>query len=171
MTGGEDGATESGRSNSDFGNRENPGMPAWRPAAIQLSSVLVGLMLHSLWPREIPLPAGLVWIAVPMFLGFGFAIIALSFREFARASVRPDRGADALIRTGPFRWSRNPLYLAVSLLIVGIGFWVNSLWILLMLIPLFLVMSRAVIAREERYLEHEFGQVYVDYKQSVRRWL
>lgn len=164
---------ENGRSNSDSGMQENPGIAAWRPAAIQLSSVLTGLMLHSLWPREIPLAAGLAWIAVPMFMGLGFTIIALSFREFARArtSIRPDRGADALIRTGPFRWSRNPLYLAVSLLIAGIGVWVNSLWVLVMLLPLVLVMSRAVIAREERYLEHKFGQVYIDYKQSVRRWL
>ena len=164
---------ENGRSNSDSGMQENPSIAAWRPAAIQLSSVLTGLMLHSLWPREIPLAAGLAWIAVPMFMALGFTIIALSFREFARArtSIRPDRGADALIRTGPFRWSRNPLYLAVCLLIVGIGVWVNSLWVLVMLLPLVPVMSRAVIAREERYLEHKFGQVYIDYKQSVRRWL
>ena len=108
-----------------------------------------------------------------MFMVSAVAIIALSFREFAKAktSVRPDRGADALIRTGPFRYSRNPLYVAVSFLIVGIAVWVNSLWVLVMLIPLFFVMSRAVIAREERYLERKFGQVYVDYKQSVRRWL
>ncbi len=160
-------------SNSAAGTQDNPGMAAWWPAAIQLSSVLAGLILHSVWPAEIPLAAGLAWIAVPMCMGLGFAILALSFREFARArtSVRPDRGAHALIRTGPFRYSRNPLYLAVNLLIVGIGAWVNSLWILVMLIPLFLVMSRAVIAREERYLEHKFGQVYLDYKGSVRRWL
>ena len=148
-------------------------MAAWRPAAIQLSSVLAGLMLHSLWPAEIPLAAKLAWIAVPMFMGGATAIIALSFREFAKAktSVRSDRGAHALIRTGPFQYSRNPLYVAVILLIVGIGVWVNSLWILVMLIPLFLVMSRAVIAREESYLEHKFGQEYLEYRASVRRWL
>ena len=97
-------------------------MAAWRPAAIQLSSVLAGLMLHSLWPAEIPLAAKLAWIAVPMFMGGAAAIIALSFREFAKAktSARPDRGAHALIRTGPFQYSRNPLYVAVILLIVGI---------------------------------------------------
>ncbi len=159
--------------NSDARTPNNPGMAAWRPAAIQLSSVLAGLILHSVWPAEIPLAAGLAWIAVPICMVLGFAVIALSFREFARArtSLRPDRGASALIRTGPFRYSRNPLYLAVSLLIFGIGIWVNSLWILGMLLLLFLVMSRAVIAREERYLEHKFGQVYLDYKGSVRRWL
>ena len=164
---------ENGRSITDSGPQDNPGVAAWRPAAIQLSSVLLGLILHSLWPAEIPLLAEVAWIAVPVFMGLGFAIIALSFREFAKArtSVRPDRAANALIWTGPFRYSRNPLYLAVSFLIVGIGVWVNSLWILVMLIPLFLVMSRAVIAHEERYLEHKFGQEYLDYKKSARRWL
>jgi len=164
---------ENGHSISDSGMQENPDMAAWRPAAIELSAVLTGLMLHSLWPLEIPLAAGLAWIAVPLIMGLAFTIIALGCREFARAktSIRPDRGADALIRTGPFRWSRNPLYLSVGLLIAGIGVWVNSLWVLVTLLPLVPVMSRAVIAREERYLEHKFGQVYVDYKQSVRRWL
>ncbi len=164
---------ENDRSISDSGTQDNPGMAAWRPAAIQLSTVLAGLMLHSLWPAEIPLAAPVAWIAVPMFMGLGFAIIALSYREFARArtSLRPDRGAHALIRTGPFRYSRNPLYVAVSLLIAGIAVWMNNLWVLVMLIPLFLVMSRAVIAREERYLEHKFGREYLDYKESVRRWI
>ena len=164
---------ENDRSNPDFVTQDNPGIDAWRPAAIQLSAVLAGLMLHSLWPTEIPLAAKLAWIAVPMFLGGAIAIIALSYREFAKAktSVRPDRGACALIRTGPFRYSRNPLYVAVSLLIAGIAVWMNSLWVLVMLIPLFLVMSRAVIAREERYLEHKFGREYRDYRASVRRWL
>jgi protein-S-isoprenylcysteine O-methyltransferase Ste14 len=164
---------ENGRFISDSGTQDNPGIAAWRPAAIQLSAVLAGLMLHSLWPTEIPLAAKLAWIAVPMFLGGAIAIIALSYREFAKAktSVRPDRGACALIRTGPFRYSRNPLYVAVSLLIAGIAVWMNSLWVLVMLIPLFLVLSRAVIAREERYLEHKFGREYRDYRASVRRWL
>ncbi len=163
---------ENGRSNPDFVTQDDPGMAAWRPAAIQLSSVLAGLMLHSMWPAEIPMAANLAWIAVPMLMGTAVAIFALSFREFAKAktSIRPDRGACALIRTGPFRYSRNPLYVAISLLIVGIGVWVNSLWVLVVPIPLLLVMSRAVIAREERYLEHKFGQEYLDYRASVRRW-
>ncbi|MCZ6807317.1 MAG: methyltransferase, partial [Deltaproteobacteria bacterium] len=104
---------------------------------------------------EIPLVAGFGWIVIVLFLGLGLSIIALSFREFARAktSVRPDRGANALIRTGPFAYSRNPLYVAVVLLILGIGVWVNSIWIWVMVAPLVLVMNTAVIIREERHLE------------------
>ena len=101
------------------------------------------------------------------------SIVALGYREFfkAKTTLRPDRGANALIRSGPFAYSRNPLYLAVMIVILGVGVWVNSLWILGMLIPLFFVMSRAVIAPEEAYLESRFGQEYLDYKKSVRRWL
>ena len=163
---------ENSRSIPDSAGLDNPGMAVWRPAAIQLSALLVGLVLHALWPAEIPLASKLAWIAVPMLMGSAVAIFALSFREFAKSktSIRPDRGVCALIRTGPFRYSRNPLYVAISLLIVGIGVWVNSLWVLVVPIPLLLVMSRAVIAREERYLEHKFGQEYLDYRASVRRW-
>ncbi len=154
-------------------NIDNPGIAAWRPAALQLSSVLLALVLHARWPVEVSLAASVSWIAGPLLVGTGMAIIALSFREFARAktTLRPDRGANALIRTGPFAHSRNPLYVAVMIVILGIGVWVNSLWIIGMLIPLFLLMSRAVIVPEERYLESRFGQEYVDYKRSVRRWL
>lgn len=103
----------------------------------------------------------------------GATIIGLSFREFARAktTLRPDCGAKALIRSGPFRYSRNPLYVAVALLIIGIGFGAENVWIIVMVIPLLLIMSAAVIAHEEKYLEREFGQEYLDFKKSVRRWI
>jgi protein-S-isoprenylcysteine O-methyltransferase Ste14 len=151
----------------------SPGIEAWRPAALQLGSVLLGLAIHAFWPVEIPLAAGFGRIVIVLFLGFGLSIMALSFREFARAdtSVRPDRRANALIRTGPFAYSRNPLYVAVVLLILAIGVWVNSIWIWVMVAPLVLVMNTAVIIREERHLEQRFGREYIDYKKSVRRWL
>ena len=118
-------------------------------------------------------PAEFGGIAIVLFLGLSLLILALSFREFARAktSVRPDHRADALIQTGPFACSRNPLYVAVVLLILGIGVWVNSTWIWVMVAPLVLVMNTAVIVREERHLEQRFGREYTDYKKAVRRWL
>ncbi len=162
-----------GLADSGSQRQDGPGIEAWRPAALQVSSVLLGLAVHGFWPVEIPLVADGGWIVIVPFLALGFSIIALSFREFARAktSVRPDRGANALIRTGPFAHSRNPLYVAVVVLILGIGVWVNSMWIWIMVAPLVLVMNRAVIIREERHLEQRFGRDYVDYKKAVRRWL
>ena len=160
-------------SGRDVANLDSPGIAAWRPAALQVSSVLLGLLLHARWPFESSLVADVSWVAGPLFVGLGVTIIALSYGEFFRAktTLRPDRGANALIRTGPFAFSRNPLYVAVMIMITGIGVWVNSLWILGMLVPLFFGMSFAVIAPEERYLESRFGQEFFDYKSRVRRWL
>ena len=154
-------------------HQDSPGIEAWRPAALQVSSVLLGLVIHAFWPVEIPLAAEFGGFAIVLFLGLSLLILALSFREFARAktSLRPDRRANALIRTGPFAYSRNPLYVAVVLLILGIGVWVNSTWIWVMVAPLVLVMNTAVIVREERHLEQRFGREYIDYKRAVRRWL
>ena len=152
---------------------DSPGIEMWRPAAVQLCSLLLGLGLHAVRPLEIPFAAEYGGAALALLLGLGLSIVALSFREFARAEtpLRPDRAAAALIRTGPFRYSRNPLYVAVALLILGAGIWANSLWIWLMVAPLVLVMNRAVIVPEERHLEQRFGRDYLDYKRAVRRWL
>ena len=158
---------------SESGARDNPGMAAWRPISIQLSCLLVGVILHNVWPAAIPVSERVRWVFVVVFIAMGAAIIAFSFREFFRAktSLRPDQGAKALIHTGPFRYSRNPLYLAVIFLIIGIGFGVDNVWIIAMVVPLIFIMSVAVIAREEKYLEREFGQEYLDFKKSVRRWI
>jgi protein-S-isoprenylcysteine O-methyltransferase Ste14 len=75
------------------------------------------------------------------------------------------------VRTGPYRWSRNPIYLSFTLLHLGVAFWVNSLWLLVTLIPAVTLMSAVVIPREERYLETRFPSDYVAYRASVRRWL
>ena len=64
----------------------------------------------------------------------------------------------AIVTTGPYHFSRNPIYLAFTLLQLGIGFWVNSAWVVGMLVPTLLVMSYGVIAREERYPERKFGE-------------
>ncbi len=77
----------------------------------------------------------------------------------------------ALVRTGPYRLSRNPIYLAFSLFQLGVAIWVNSLWLVATLVAAVALMHCVVIRREEQYLERRFGAQYVDYKTSVRRWL
>ena len=67
--------------------------------------------------------------------------------------------------------TRNPAYLAMLLLLIGVALWMNSAAVLAMVVPLFLILDVGVVAREERYLERKFGQDYLDYKASVRRWL
>ena len=82
-----------------------------------------------------------------------------------------NRPTAAIVKVGPYRFSRNPIYLAFSLFQTGIALAVNDAWILVTLLPAISVMSFVVIPREERYLEACFGDEYERYKASVRRWL
>ncbi|HEV8615619.1 MAG TPA: isoprenylcysteine carboxylmethyltransferase family protein, partial [Methylomirabilota bacterium] len=76
-----------------------------------------------------------------------------------------------IVRTGPYRFSRNPIYLAFSLLQLGIAIWTNSVWLLATLVGAVALIHYVVIPREEQYLERRFGAQYLSYKVSVRRWL
>ncbi len=76
-----------------------------------------------------------------------------------------------MITSGPFRFSRNPIYLAFALMHVGLAVWSAKAWLLITLLPALAAIRYGVIGPEERYLEQKFGPVYLDYKKSVRRWL
>ena len=85
--------------------------------------------------------------------------------------IRTDKPVPRLTTEGPFRYSRNPSYLALAMIYAGIASLRNSLWAVLLLVPTLRVMQRAVIWREERYLERAFGEEYLAYKRRVRRWI
>lgn len=89
----------------------------------------------------------------------------------AGTNISPSRPATALVVGGPFRFSRNPLYVALTSLFLGLTLIFNTAWGLLLSIPVLIVMHYGVILREERYLEAKFGESYRDYRASVRRWL
>ncbi|MFV0296082.1 MAG: methyltransferase family protein, partial [Hyphomicrobiaceae bacterium] len=86
-------------------------------------------------------------------------------------SIRPDRGADALVLAGPFAFSRNPIYLGEALALVGAGISFNMLWLLVAAAVFAVAVTRLAIVREEAFLERRFGPSYLAYKQRVRRWL
>jgi protein-S-isoprenylcysteine O-methyltransferase Ste14 len=106
-----------------------------------------------------------VLVAVALFLS-----AVRTFRT-AGTPVPGNRPTTMIVCTGPYRWSRNPIYLSFSLLQLGVACWVNSLWLLVTLIPAVVLMSFVVIPREEQYLETHFPSDYLPYKASVRRWL
>jgi protein-S-isoprenylcysteine O-methyltransferase Ste14 len=112
-----------------------------------------------------PIGAVLTLVAIALFL---FAVRIL---RSAGTPIPGNRPTTTIVRTGPYRFSRNPIYLAFSLLQLALAFWVNSLGLLIMLIPAVALMSLVVIPREERYLEARFPSEYVPYKAFVRRWL
>jgi protein-S-isoprenylcysteine O-methyltransferase Ste14 len=89
----------------------------------------------------------------------------------AGTPIRTDRPVPRLVTDGPFRYTRNPGYLGLTMLYAGIAVLRNALWAILLLPLVLYVIQRQVIGREERYLERTFGDEYLAYKAQVRRWL
>jgi len=142
-----------------------------RPPLVYSSSVLAGALLTWLWPLPVALPA-----AVPIGGAMVFASILLflfSVRALRAAGtpVPGNQPTTNIVRTGPYRFSRNPIYLSFFVAQLGIALWISSIWMVATLIPAAAVVSCVVIPREERYLESRFGQQYSSYRDSARRWL
>ncbi len=141
------------------------------PPVIVGGFFLVGLGLDRVWPlvslpRTVQLGLGLPVIVV------GVALAAWAILTFRRARTPLDHfhATTALVETGPFAFSRNPIYCALLLFAAGLALTVNTGWAWITLLPTIVVLDRYVIAREERYMEREFGQAFRDYKARVRRW-
>ena len=135
----------------------------------------VGWLLHRAWPLLL-LPAGyraaglvLGWTGVLLWAGLTAWAMA-TFRR-ARTAIFPNRPATGVVREGPYRFTRNPMYLAMVLLYVGVSLLMNSGWALLLLPLVLALLYVSVIRREERYLAAAFGAEYEAYRARVRRWL
>jgi protein-S-isoprenylcysteine O-methyltransferase Ste14 len=142
-----------------------------RPPIVYLVAIVAGLGLEASWPTP-PLPNAIALLGVVLVL-LAVTLFALSIRELrvARTTFRTQQPTTTIVRTGPYRRSRNPIYLAFTLLQLGIGLWQNSAWVLGLLVPALVLVSWGTIAREERYLEEKFGDEYRLYKADVPRWL
>ena len=151
-------------------HRDNAGVVA-PPPLILLAALLLGL--DALWPLPLGLARAVRWASGALSIAISAVVVATGIREFRRAgtNVPPHLPATALVTSGPFRWSRNPLYLAMHLLLAGLAVLLDTGWLLVMLVPFCLAIRHGVVAREERYLEGKFGDEYRRYKATVRRWL
>lgn len=147
----------------------NPGL--LRPPFIYFVSIALGVALQlavalPFFPRALNVATGAALVVAAMAL---FVAAVGKFRA-AGTAVPANKPTTAIVRGGPYRFTRNPIYLAFSFLQLGIAIWVNSLWLVATL-AVALALIHAVIGREERYLERKFGGEYLAYKASVRRWL
>ena len=142
------------------------------PPLIHLSAILIAVGLAWRYPLALPTGALSIGLGVVL-LAVSMLIARAAFRQFSRNHnpVAPNKPIGDLMDGGPFRFTRNPLYVALALLQAGIGLISGSAWILLTLPPALLVVRYYVIAREEAYLTRRFGQAYLDYQSRVRRWL
>lgn len=148
---------------------------SWRTADIIFgTSLVVGLILNYLWPLNLgglsdsPLRHA---IGAPLLL-LGGAIIVLSKQELLRQGQpsAPRQPTTRIVTAGMYRFSRNPMYAGLALCFLGLGFAINKPW-LLILLPFTLVLVQLLLIRpEEKYLKRKFGEDFIRYKKSVRRW-
>jgi protein-S-isoprenylcysteine O-methyltransferase Ste14 len=142
-----------------------------RPPIVFMSAILLGIALHHAWP--LPFLPSTLRLLGPLVTLCAVLLFVFSLREFRSAgtSVRGTERTTTVVRTGPYRFSRNPIYLAFILILVGLAVWLDDLWLFLTLIPASAFIVVVVIPREERFLERNFPDEYAGYKATVRRWL
>ena len=136
-----------------------------------LGLALDWLLPGRLWPVELPWPVR--WgIGLALVVAGGLLNLAAERRfRAAGTDVRPWRPSTALAAGGPYRFTRNPMYLGLLLVLAGIALATDGPWLLAQLVPLGLVLHFGVVRREEAYLERLFGDAYRQYRQQARRWL
>ena len=144
------------------------------PPLIFLGLVVIGPLLDrflGLAPLNIARPVQIVLVLV--LVASGLAVVLAAMRRFARAGTRvePWAPSSAIVSDGIYRFTRNPMYVGMALVMLGLALIIGSPASLVMVIVALLIVDRFVIRREEAYLEAKFGADYLDYRTRVRRWL
>jgi len=144
-----------------------------RPPIAWALALLAGLALNWLYPLPfVPAALPAAWIGALIFvLAFALAISAMVTIRKAGTNVETVKPTTTIVTNGPYRFTRNPIYLGMFFGQIGLAVGLNNFWLLLALVPFYFVIRYGVIAREEAYLERKFARVYLDYKSRVRRWL
>ena len=153
-------------------NKDNSAGVIAPPPLIYLGGLAIGFGLEALLAGG-TLPDAVRWVGGGLALVAGLALQTFFISAFSRAdtAVEPWKPTTAIVTTGPYRFTRNPAYLGMALIFIGIALLADAPWALVPLPFVLVLIDRGVIAREERYLEREFGDEYVGYKLGVRRWV
>lgn len=145
------------------------------PPLIYLGFLVIGLVLEFFVVRTqgLDMPASLRWTVVAGFALTGVAAIAAAVLRFRRAGTPapPWQPTTAFVVQGIYRFTRNPMYLGMTLIYCAIAIAADAPVVFWMLIPLSMTIHYGVVVREERYMADKFGAAYIDYTNSVPRWL
>ena len=142
------------------------------PPLMVLAGIITQLLIGYIAPVQPILSETWQYIGIALMV-LGFATILLAARSFRKheTTIIPDGQPSALMETGLFAYSRNPIYVAMAVLLIGSGLAIGHIWALIV-VPLFVLLVQQIwIVKEEENLETEFGQIYRNYKMRVRRWL
>jgi len=150
---------------------DNPGVVAF-PGLLYAAAFAIAYGLNLAWPMEVLPQPGARWVGIALCTaGAALILWGIVTMRRARTNIYPGLPATALVTDGPFRFTRNPLYVALAILFAGLSLEVDMAWGFVVLVPLLLVMHYGVIRREERYLEGKFGDAYRAYLGRVPRYL
>lgn len=149
-----------------------------KPATLLPPPLVYASVLALSWwlDRSIPLPfdpGRTGQRLIPLLISAGLGITLWAAVEIWRhqTTVNPYRAASSLVTTGPFRWSRNPIYSADWLMYAGVALWLRTWWAVALAPLAWFAIRYFVIAHEETHLEAKFGDAYRNYKARVRRWI
>jgi protein-S-isoprenylcysteine O-methyltransferase Ste14 len=144
-----------------------------RPPLAWALAIIAGFALDWLIPLPfVPAAVPAAWLGGAVFAAaFVLAVWAIATITWAGSNVPTNSPVTRIVETGPYRFTRNPIYFGMMLGLVGLAIAFNSLWLLATLVPFALVIRYGVVAREEAYLERKFGETYRSYRAGVRRWL
>ncbi len=142
------------------------------PPLIALAIIALGVALGELFPAEI-IPAPWQYIAGGIIIAASLLLVASAFRRFGQAKtpVPTYRTPTTLVTSGVYAITRNPIYLSMMLLIMGLGVTLDNIWLFLLAAIFQQIIRWGVIAREEKYLEAKFGEEYRSFKEQTRRWI
>ena len=142
------------------------------PPLIYLGSLVFGLLLNRTFAVTFLPPKIARNFGWPL---LGGGVLLMGWFEWAMrhagTPTNPYKPVSHVVTQGPFRYTRNPGYLAMATIYMGITSLANALWAVLLLAVALIVVQRGVVEREERYLERKFGKEYLRYKARVRRWI
>ena len=141
------------------------------PVVYLLASLVMMGLLQVFFPVYQYVDPPLAYMGIVVVL-FGIALAAVSAGMFKKAEtgIIPFDEANTLITTGLYRFTRNPIYVGMFLMLLGVAFLLGSISVLLPVLLFMLVIRNNFVLGEERFLEAAFGQCYLDYKSVVRRW-
>jgi protein-S-isoprenylcysteine O-methyltransferase Ste14 len=133
-----------------------------------------GFLLDYLFPLKIirwPWWPRIICSGILMMISAYFALGSMRILLRNKTPFDPSKPTKTIVRQGPFRFSRNPMYLALLLLLAGVAIVSGSIWMILAVVALLIVLDIIAVRPEEEYLERNFGGQYLAYKAKVRRWL
>ena len=142
------------------------------PPLLYLAGFGIMLGLDALWPLSLGGHPGVSAIGIVLIVtGTAWNLWGAIAMLRARTPINPYRPVDRIVSNGPFRFSRNPLYVGLDMIFPGLALVLDSAWGLVLFAGLLVIMHFGVIRREERYLRARFGPEYIEYCKRVRRYL